>query len=85
MQIELNCEVCGCQFRAAPETPASEVIDQMAEEGPWYALGDGQTFEDMIFSTITARGAIHCPECGEAVSVSEESLGRFALDMLTCW
>jgi hypothetical protein len=55
----------------------------MTDEGPWYALGDGETFEDMIFTALTSRGAIHCPECGEAVSVSEESLGELAMAVLT--
>jgi hypothetical protein len=54
----------------------------MTEEGPWYALGDGETFEDMIFSALTARGAICCPDCGRPVSISEESLGKMALEML---
>ena len=51
-------------------------FDRMTEEGPWYALGDGETFEDMIFTALMCRGAIHCPECREPVSVSEESLGK---------
>jgi hypothetical protein len=55
----------------------------MFESGPWYALGDGETFEDMIFSTLTESGDISCPDCGEPVAVSEESLGRVALAMLS--
>lgn len=82
MQIQLLCPCCQCEFRSEPDAPAAEIIDRMTEDGPWYALGDGETFEDMIFGTLTARGAIHCPECGEPVSVSEESLGQLALDMI---
>ena len=67
MQVELYCPHCCCRFVAAPETPAAEVLDRMAEEGPWYALGDGETFEDMIFTTLFSRGDIHCSECGEAL------------------
>jgi hypothetical protein len=85
MQIELLCPRCACRFGAAPETPAAEVFDRMTEEGPWYALGDGETFEDMIFAALTARGAIHCPDCGEAVGVSEESLGQLTQEMLARW
>jgi hypothetical protein len=55
----------------------------MFETGPWYALGDGATFEDMIFATLTEDGHIACPECGDPVAVSEESLGRLAMSMLT--
>jgi hypothetical protein len=54
----------------------------MLDEGPWYALGDGETFEDMIFTTLARDGNIFCPECGEPVAVSEESLGRVAMSML---
>jgi hypothetical protein len=57
----------------------------MTTEGSWYALGDGETFEDMIFNTLTAHGAIDCPECGEPVGVSEESLGRMAMEVLGSW
>jgi hypothetical protein len=55
----------------------------MLEEGPWYGLGDGETFEDMIFNALTSEGEIPCPECDEAVSVSEESLGKLAQEMLS--
>jgi hypothetical protein len=82
MQIELYCTHCTCRFVAAPDTPAAEILDRMTDEGPWYALGDGQTFEDMIFNALTSRGAICCPDCGSPVSVSEESLSQMALDLL---
>jgi hypothetical protein len=83
MQIELFCDCCACCFVAPPETAAEEVTDRMFQSGPWYALGDGATFEDMIFSTLTQHGHIYCPDCGEPVSVSEESLGRLAMSMLS--
>jgi hypothetical protein len=85
MQVELSCPRCCCRFAAAPDTPAAEVLDRMAEDGPWYALGDGETFEDMIFSTLFASGRIHCTECGAAVSVTEESLGQLAMEVLGSW
>jgi len=85
MQVELYCTHCPCRFAASPDTPAAEVLERMTEEGPWYALGDGQTFEDMIFTSLMARGAIRCPECGEPVAVSEESLGRLTMEVLACW
>jgi hypothetical protein len=85
MQIALHCQRCFCHFSAAPDTPAAEVLDRMTEEGPWYALGDGETFEDMIFAALTARGAIRCPDCGDPIAVSEESLGQLALEMLARW
>ena len=83
MQIELFCDGCACRFVAPPEATANEVTDRMFENGPWYALGDGETFEDMIFTTLTRDGNISCPECGDPVAVSEESLGRLAQSMLS--
>ena len=85
MQVELYCSNCCTSFVAAPDTPASQVIDQMAEEGPWYALGDGETYEDMIFSTIFACGTIRCADCGHSASVSEQSLGQMAMEVLGNW
>jgi hypothetical protein len=85
MQIELYCPHCSCSFAEEPDAPAAEVLDRMGEEGPWYALGDGETFEDMIFSTLFASGTIRCTECGEAVSVTEQSLNRLAMEVLGSW
>jgi hypothetical protein len=85
MQVELYCRNCECRFAASPDTPATEILDRMADEGPWYALGDGETFEDMIFSTLFACGTIRCSECGEPVAVSEESLGQLAMEVLGSW
>ena len=83
MQIELFCDTCACRFCAPPDASANEVTDRMFEDGPWYALGDGETFEDMIFASLTSDGEIHCPECGNPVAVSEESLGRMSMSMLS--
>ncbi len=85
MQIELYCPGCGCRFVAPPEASMAEVMERMTEEGPWFGLGDGETFEDMIFTALTERGAIGCPDCGQPVSVSEESLGKLAMEMLAQW
>jgi hypothetical protein len=82
MQIELYCHECACRFAAPPETAADEILERMTDEGPWYALGEGETFEDMIFAALASRGAIRCPECSRPVSVSEESLGQLAMEML---
>ena len=85
MQIELCCSACACRFAAPPDSTTDEVVVRMFDEGPRYALGDGETFEDMIFTTLTEHGQITCPECGEPVAVSEESLGRMAMEMLAQW
>jgi hypothetical protein len=85
MQIELFCEGCCNRFIAPPETPALDVLQRMMDDGPWFALGEGATFEDMIFTALTSRGAICCPDCLRPVSVSEESLGQVAMDLLAQW
>jgi hypothetical protein len=85
MQVELYCPHCPCRFVASPETPALEILERMVEDGPWYALGDGETFEDMIFSTLIAEGNIRCMTCGQPVLVSEESVGQYAMEVLGNW
>jgi hypothetical protein len=85
MQVELYCAKCSSRFVAPPDTSAAQILSRMAEEGRWYPLGDGETFEDMIFSALTEQGAIYCPHCGEAAAISEESLGLVALDLLAEW
>ena len=85
MQVELYCPHCSCCFAASPEASHSEVLDRMADEGPWYALGDGETFEDMIFNTLVSCGRIRCSTCGEEAEVTEESLGQLAVEVLGHW
>lgn len=85
MQVELYCPRCCMSFASSPEAPAREVLDRMASNGPWYALGDGETFEDMIFSALFSRGTIRCAECGEAATVNEQSLGRWTQEVLGSW
>ena len=58
-------------------------VDRLLDRGIWYGLGDGETFEDMIFNTITEHGDIPCPECHEPVNVCEESLSDLAREMLS--
>jgi hypothetical protein len=85
MHVELFCSNCQRRFAAAPETRAAAVLDRATEEGPWNALGDGETFEDALAAALADRGADCCPGCGEAATVSEESLGRLTLALLGTW
>lgn len=85
MHIELECPRCRCHFASDPDASAGEVWQRMTEQGPWFALGEGATFEDMVYNALTSRGVILCPECGAAASVCEESLGRVTMDLLACW
>ena len=74
MQIELRCRRCGTYFSAAPDTPYDEVLDRMIDEGPWFGLAEGDTFEDMIFAALATRGVIRCSDCSRPVAVGEPSL-----------
>lgn len=85
MKVELKCPACCCTFSAPPGESAEHIRDRMTQGGQCYGLEEGETFEDMIFATLTQEGAIFCPDCGAAVEVSEESLGRMALEVLSCW
>ncbi len=85
MRVELHCPCCGYHFPAAPESPMGEVLDRLAAAGPWSALGDGETLEDLIFAALPGHGVISCPRCDEPVQVSEESLGQFTLELLHQW
>lgn len=85
MHVELRCSRCPCRFDALSELLTGRALDQLHEEGPWYSLGDGETLEDHIYATLTPPGKDRCPECGEALSVPEESLGRLARSLLTHW
>lgn len=85
MRVELHCPCCGSHFPAAPESPMGAILERLAVEGPWSALGDGETLEDTIFAALPGRGMMPCPHCGKLVPVSEESLGQFTLELLHQW
>ena len=76
MEIHLCCPRCPCRFSSAPDAPASEVLDRMNGEAPWFALADGETFEEMVFAALGRRGQILCPDCRAEVLVGGESLPR---------
>ena len=85
MHIELDCSRCFCHFTTSDGPSSLDEIQgfgPMAEGEPWSSMGDGSTFEDMIYTTLTQRGGICCPACGDPVAVSEESLGQLAMEML---
>jgi hypothetical protein len=76
MEVELFCSCCLARFAAPPDCPRDEVLDQLTDEGPWFALAEGALFEDMIFAAVLRRGMITCPECGTPVEVREASIGE---------
>jgi hypothetical protein len=84
MRIELRCRRCVSHFSAPPETPYGEVLDRMIDEGPWFGLAEGDTFEDMIFAALATRGVIRCPDCAGPVAVNEQSLARTTREPYPC-
>ena len=82
MQIEMTCPRCFRPSVVELENADSELLDRMFEGAPVYALGDGETFEDMISTALSEHAPMHCPRCGGVLQFSEESLGQLAMDML---
>ena len=85
MHVELFCPGCQHRFEASAETPANDVFERVASDGPWSALGDGETFEDAVAAALADQGADRCPDCGLAATMNEESLGRLTLEVLGTW
>jgi hypothetical protein len=77
MGIELSCQGCGARLAALADTPEAEIVRRMTEEGPWYGLGDGALFRDMVTTALRRRGRIGCPECGEALRVLARDADEF--------
>ena len=69
MLLELDCPRCRCQVN----------LEQIAAEGPWYALGDGETWEDRL------HACLRCGDCGAPIEVSEESLAELSRELLAQW
>ncbi len=74
MEIHLCCPRCPCHFSSAPDASADEVLDRMNGDAPWFALAEGETFEDMVFAALGMRGRILCPDCRTEVLVGGDSL-----------
>jgi hypothetical protein len=82
MQFEMCCPRCFRRFAAPPEAARDEILEQVFPDARGYALGDGETFEDMISTALAEHTATLCPACGGRLQFSEESLGRLAMTML---
>src|SRR5262245_12675963 len=82
MPFELKC--CQCQACFMPDLPR-ELRTRVEDEGPWSRLGDGETFEDALFSALPDHGTLHCPACGESVPVTEDHLGKMSQAILANW
>jgi hypothetical protein len=82
MQVELHCAACRFCFPIELDMAA---LDRITDEGPWSALGDGETFEDRIHADLLAHHEAECPHCGNPVAPTEESLGDLASELLAQW
>jgi hypothetical protein len=85
VQVVLYCSRCCRHFVSSPDTPTGELLDRLSAEGPWMALGDGETFEDSIVATLRDHDGTCCPQCGARVTITEESVGRLAMQVLAGW
>jgi hypothetical protein len=85
MPFELYCSHCAQSFSVSPGSPVAAVLERVAQQGPWSALGDGETFEDSLSTELSDQQLLSCPDCGRSVFASEASLGQFAQQLLGQW
>jgi len=81
----MHCQRCGSRFSCLEDTPAAGVLERLKAEGPWSALGDGETIEDRLFADLSDEDEVSCPRCAAPVAWSEESLGDLSLQLLGQW
>jgi hypothetical protein len=84
MMIGLHCLVCRSEFSAAADTPADDILDRMIEEGSWYALAPGESFEEMVRAALADRGRILCPDCGKALAIRRKGLSCGMRELAPC-
>jgi DNA-directed RNA polymerase subunit RPC12/RpoP len=80
MHVTLECPRCLCRLGAHADTSSTEIFDRMINDDPWFALGPGDTFAEMVGAALSARGRIRCPECGEPVLIRKRSTRRVGLE-----
>jgi hypothetical protein len=84
MQVQLFCPRCSLGFDVPGDSPELVRLNRLAEEGPWTALGDGETLEDSLYGALAEAGP-PCPSCGQPVPINEEALGQMTLELLGQW
>jgi len=85
MRPELQCGQCLGHFTSPRNTPLGQALEQLALQGPWQTLGDGETLEDQIFASLSVSGDVRCPCCHADYEPSEEALGALSRELLAQW
>jgi hypothetical protein len=83
--FELHCSSCNRSFSVPSDSSTAVLLDGMAENGTWCPLGDGETIEDNIYSALATQDDLCCPECNNPLTISQETLSRFARELLVRW
>jgi len=78
MEMELRCPHCGARIPVV----LTECVAEVPGDDRLAALGDGQTFEDLLYTSLTKEGPLICPKCERSVRVSQETLNRLAMELL---
>ncbi len=85
MQLELYCPSCRCLFAPGPITSVAKALRSLEEAGPWSALGDGETVEDLLYNALSSVEETDCPDCGTSATVHEGTLGDLTHSLLATW
>jgi hypothetical protein len=80
MELDLRCPACLSHVETLEELT---MLDRIFGDRACCALGDGETFEDMIHSVLSEHGAMQCTSCGKPIELSEDDLGHLAWTMLS--
>lgn len=84
MHVHLQCPQCRSHTHPSTDAAFGRALKRIAAEGPWYALGDGETWEDRIHACLTTDGE-RCPDCDVAFTVSEDTLAELSRELLAQW
>jgi hypothetical protein len=85
MQLEFYCPCCDRCFTPAPKPGVVGIFRGLEEQGPWSALGDGETLEDLLYNMLTSSPETACPDCGGVGTVEEGTLGELSHSLLASW
>jgi hypothetical protein len=85
MHVELNCRNCECVFTPEEIGAENTLWERLSAEGPWSALGDGETVEDHIIAQLSPGEEITCPNCAAIIEMDAETLGELSRQLLEQW